>query len=596
MIPKYKLKEIAGLFYLLLISTTPQLLVSCTDTWDDHYDAPAEGVQQGSLWQAISQNPDLSNFASVVKACGYDVPLGSSQVFTVFAPTNANFSQDEAQALIAQYQAERGTVSDEENTTIKEFLQNHIALYNHSVSSLSNDSVVMMNGKYMPLTHTSFGGQLLNGSTKNSLYENGILFTLDQKVDYFPNVFEYVRKDSDLDSLASFLYNPKFYYREFQPEQSVPGGFENGRTVYLDSVFEQHNELFYNLGRINNEDSVYWMVAPTNAVWKQLVEEYDQYFNYKDRVLSTPKECDSIRYTNTRLAIVEGTVFSRTTNTDAMLRDSAMSTNSVLEYAYRRSYWGADSLCYYQYFKPYEAGGVFNGTENVACSNGQVMKASQWNIDKRQTFFRTRIIEAEGRTAVREKSKWYDLNKKDSVYSVNVTSQRVAQDNYFFYPQVSSHQFLECRPIAESEQISVTFNIPQVLSNIPYDIYLVMAPALAGDTTAIASERIPTRVVCTLYQKTQSGAEKTYIGNNGRQVTGLELGTFETTPDAVDVFRLSPEEGITFDVCSFGLATENTDAQVRLKVETDVSASEKRRGLFTRTMRIDCIILKPHVE
>lgn len=596
MIPKYKLKEIAGIFYLLLISTTPQLLVSCTDTWDDHYDAPAEGVQQGSLWQAISQNPDLSNFASVVKACGYDVPLGSSQVFTVFAPTNANFSQDEAQALIAQYQAERGTVSDEENTTIKEFLQNHIALYNHSVSSLSNDSVVMMNGKYMPLTHTSFGGQLLNGSTKNSLYENGILFTLDQKVDYFPNVFEYVRKDSDLDSLASFLYNPKFYYREFQPEQSVPGGFENGRTVYLDSVFEQHNELFYNLGRINNEDSVYWMVAPTNAVWKQLVEEYDQYFNYKDRVLSTPKECDSIRYTNTRLAIVEGTVFSRTTNTDAMLRDSAMSTNSVLEYAYRRSYWGADSLCYYQYFKPYEAGGVFNGTENVACSNGQVMKASQWNIDKRQTFFRTRIIEAEGRTAVREKSKWYDLNKKDSVYSVNVTSQRVAQDNYFFYPQVSSHQFLECRPIAESEQISVTFNIPQVLSNIPYDIYLVMAPALAGDTTAIASERIPTRVVCTLYQKTQSGAEKTYIGNNGRQVTGLELGTFETTPDAVDVFRLSPEEGITFDVCSFGLATEITDAQVRLKVETDVSASEKRRGLFTRTMRIDCIILKPHVE
>ena len=380
-------------------------LTACTDTWDDHYDAPTEGVQQGSLWQAISQNPDLSNFASVIKACGYDVPLGSSQVFTVFAPTNANFSQAEAQALIAQYQAEKGSVADEDNTTIKEFLQNHIALYNHSVSSLSNDSVVMMNGKYMPLTHTSFGGKTLNGSTKNSLYENGVLFTIDQKVDYFPNVFEYVRKDSDLDSLASFLYNPRFYYREFQPEQSVPGGYENGRTVYLDSVFEQHNELFYDLGRINNEDSTYWMVAPTNAVWKQLIEEYDNYFNYRDNVLTTQKECDSIRYTNARLAIVEGTIFSRTVNPDAQLRDSAMSTNAQLEYAYRRSRWGADSLCYYQYFKPFEAGGIFNGTTNVACSNGQVMKASQWNIDKTQTFFRTRIIEAEGRTAVREKSK-----------------------------------------------------------------------------------------------------------------------------------------------------------------------------------------------
>ena len=139
MIPKYKLKGIAGLFFLLLVSTTPQLLVSCTDTWDEHYDATAEGVQKGSLWEAIKQNPELSNFASVIEACGYDVPLGSSQVFTVFAPTNANFSQAEAQALIAQYQAEKGKVSDEDNTTIKEFLQNHIALYNHSVSSISND-------------------------------------------------------------------------------------------------------------------------------------------------------------------------------------------------------------------------------------------------------------------------------------------------------------------------------------------------------------------------------------------------------------------------------------------------------------------------
>lgn len=571
-------------------------LTSCTDTWNDHYDAVAEGVQEGSLWQAISQNPELSNFASVIKACGYDVPLASSQVFTVFAPTNANFTQAEAQALIAQYQAEKGAVADEDNTTIKEFLQNHIALYNHSVSSLSSDSVVMMNGKYMPLTHTSFGGRQLNSSTKNSLYENGVLFTIDQKVDYFPNVFEYIRKDSDLDSLASFLYNSKFYYREFQPDQSVPGGYENGRTVYLDSVFEQHNELFYTLGRINNEDSTYWMVAPTNAVWKQLIEEYDNYFNYKDRVLSTPKECDSIRYTNARLAIVQGTVFSRTTNTDAMLRDSAMSTNAILEYAYRRSAWGADSLCYYQYFKPYEAGGVFNATENVACSNGQIMKSSQWNIDKQQTFFRTRIIEAEGRTAVREKSKWFDLSKRDSVYSVNVTAQRVTQDNRFYYPLVSNHQYLECTPIAESEQISVVFNIPEVLSNIPYDIYLVMAPAAAGDTTAIESERLPTRVVCTLYQKNQDGSEKTYTAKNGRQVAGLELGTFETTPDSVDVFRLSPEEGITFDVCSYGLASETTDSQVRLMVKTDVSASEKRRGLLTRTMRIDCIILKPHVD
>ena len=87
-----------------------------------------------------------------------------------------------------------------------------------------------------------------------------------------------------------------------------------------------------------------------------------------------------------------------------------------------------------------------------------------------------------------------------------------------------------------------------------------------------------------------------YTQKNGRQAPGLELGSFETTKDSVDIFRLSPDEGIVFDVCSYGLATEQTESQVRLKVQTDVSASEKRRGLFTRTMRIDCIILKPHVD
>ena len=84
---------------------------ACTDTWDDHYEAPATGVNDGSLWQAIKANPDLSNFASVIEACGYDKALASSQVFTVFAPTNASLSADEAAELIRQYNNENGKVS-----------------------------------------------------------------------------------------------------------------------------------------------------------------------------------------------------------------------------------------------------------------------------------------------------------------------------------------------------------------------------------------------------------------------------------------------------------------------------------------------------
>src|SRR5574344_1125512 len=76
--------------------------IGCTDKWDDHYDAAATG--EGTLWEAISSNPDLSNFASVVKACGYDTTLVSKQIFTVFAPVNENFTSDQANALITAYQ------------------------------------------------------------------------------------------------------------------------------------------------------------------------------------------------------------------------------------------------------------------------------------------------------------------------------------------------------------------------------------------------------------------------------------------------------------------------------------------------------------
>jgi hypothetical protein len=140
-----------------------------------------------------------------------------------------------------------------------------------------------MNGKKTTLTANAFGNnQIL---TNNQHYSNGVLFTIQGKAQYFPTVFEYLRKDADLDSIASFFYNYRFYRKEFVPERSVAGGLENGKTVYLDSVFVQQNDLWdYLWAYTNEEDSTYWQVVPTNQVWKQLIEEYEPYFNYDKNV------------------------------------------------------------------------------------------------------------------------------------------------------------------------------------------------------------------------------------------------------------------------------------------------------------------------
>lgn len=539
--------------------------LGCSDDWDEHYSVPS--VAQGSLWEAISSDAELSNFARVVKACGYDTTLVGKQIFTVFAPTNANFSSEEADALIATYeQQKKANIKEKDNLTVKEFLQNHIALYNYSISSGSNDSIVMMNGKYQLLTSNTFGGESILAS--NKAYGNGVLFTLDKKVDYFPNIFEAMRKDADLDSVANFLYSYNKY--EFDEAASVPGGIVNGKTVYLDSVINLENELFREIGLINSEDSTYWMVLPTNQVWKERFEEYKQYFQFDKSV----KKRDSLTYANAAMALLRGTVFSRTANTDASIQDSAVSVNAV-PYKYRESFYGSSEDKYYLYDNPFAVGGVFNGTEGRICSNGQLLKASNWNIEKKQTFFHT--IRAEGE----------NTSRLDSVDKLSTRAPRTytVQSKNPFYKKVSLNGFASIVPTGTSSNTFAVFNVPGVLSNIGYDVYVVTVPALAGDTLASDADRLPTKF----------RVRMSYNDENGDQLISRNWLTLqnrlETTPDAVDTFKVATNIKVPY--CSIGSVTA---PQVKIILDTRVSNTEVRRGRFNRILRLDCIIFKPHED
>jgi len=567
---------------LALVALT---FMACSDTWDEHYDKKGEGTNDATLWQAITQNGNLSNFAKVVQACGYDKALNSSQVFTVFAPTNDNFSAQEAEELIAGYNAEKGKVMDDDNTVIKEFIQNHIAMYNHSVSPMRDDSLVMMNGKNMFLTSGSFGGNQILSS--NVHYNNGVLFTIQGKAQYFPTVFEYLRKDADLDSIASFFYNTRFYRKEFVPGRSVAGGLENGKTVYLDSVFVQQNDLWdYLWAYTNEEDSTYWMVVPTNQVWKQLIEEYEPYFNYDKNVSFR----DSMAYTLPRMAIVDGTTFSRTVNTDSHLTDSALSTSAAETYTSREYMWGNKNLHYYQFGgksavntqKPLSATGIFTGTDDVVCSNGLVKKAYDWKINKLNTFYQWIIIEAEEGSSVKEVSKQENSTTHDMEPTIKAVTRRVMSDNRF-NGKVWSNAFVEFQQQKTTVNHTVTFNIRNVLSNIPYDIYLVTAPALANDSNATEAERIPCKMECAIYYHDQNGET---------QRTSLK-SSFSNNPNIMDYILLSDaEKGFSFPTATYGLT--EAEPQITLELKTKVSSSELRTKKFDRTMRIDCIMLVPH--
>lgn len=551
---KIKHKYGVGAAMALLLAT------ACTDTWEQHYQQEVLGGS--TLWEAISEKSDLGNFARVIDACGYDLVLNGSQTYSVFAPTNDCLSAAEADSLIAAYnQLKSQGLKNNDNRVITQFVHNHIALYRKSVSSLTNDSITMMNGKYQILTQTSLGGKPF--LICNQLHSNGVLYTLSDQIDYFPNVFEYLGLDPDLDSVYNYINSYSVY--EFDPSQSVAGGIVDGETVYLDSVEVLNNEYFSNYGYINSEDSTYWMIAPTNDVWRELYAEYRNYFVY-DNTVSRP---DSMQDAKAKHAIIYGAIFNRTDNRDVAFQDSAVST--IAPNALLRSMGEVEDV-YGIYYKPFEAGGVFDGTEDIVCSNGHVRKAAQYGIDKSKTFLRTIKVEAE------------DLIYQKSLLECEtpLTVRNVSMDNPF-YNMISGNSYVDIIPKNTSDDPNkfpapkVTFSIPQTLSNVGYDIYVVTAPVEAYNPYATAEDRLPNRFRPMLYYKNMDGKEQT-----GR------LSVVTSTPGKVDTIMVASNS--TFPACGDGLA----EPVISLQIMSQVSRNQTSE--YSNTLHLDCIIFKPHVD
>lgn len=536
------------------------LMVACTDTWNDHY-AENSTTGEGTLWQAIEQNQELSNFARVAQAAGYDTRLGSSQVFTVFAPVNANFSSEEADRLINLYQTEKQNgVRDDDNQVITQFLQNHIALFNYSVSSLSDDSITMMNGKYEVLTGSTFGHT--NLITSNQYVSNGVLFTVDRPEQYFPNVYEYLRQDGEMDSLYNFLSSYNVY--EFDAEESVPGDIVDGKTVFLDSVFHLNNAMLRTYGYINREDSNYLALVPTDDVWAKLYDSYKGYFNYNDLT----NKRDSMVRTHIRRSIADGIFFNL--NEQKSIQDSALSTTYQTLYRNQPNY--ADPR-YYFYRRPYDTGGAFSWTEAVACSNGQVLKARQWNIDKLETFLQQIKVEA-------EQSRYVDT----IIQAHEPLSIRTVPTTNPFYGHVSGNTFVEAQPLSSVSSTSVRYLIPDQLSNVGYDIYAVFVPAIAYDENASKEDRLPCRVRFWVSYQEQDGTVKTVSLRNPKD----NAVNFTTTADVVDSVLVASD--YHFPTCALDI----DDPQVTLRVASNLTSSMSSR--YTRTLRLDCIILRPHQD
>ncbi len=575
---------------------------ACTDTWDDHYAEKVYG--EGSLMEAISNDPNLSNFKAVLQATGYDAALGGSQVFTVFAPTNDKFTEADRDAVIAQYnQYKAQGIKDAKNLAIKEFIQNHIALYNYSLSKAAQDTAItMMNGKRVSLNASAFEGQSFVRS--NVQTGNGVLFTIAGQAKYNPNIFEYLEKDADLDSVKNFIY--KYNEDKFMAALSVPGEIIDGKIQYLDSVTVTKNDLLSRFSNglyaeINDEDSTYMFLAPTNEEWDKQLQKNKQMFVYDRQVA----EKDSFEYMFPRLQIIRGSFFSANENRNLMKQEASMDSvnaTTAYSYKYRQMLYGSYDKRINTFMKPFSANGIFAGTQDVTLSNGMIKKSDNWPIKRSQTFLYDIVMECENSSTIDSLNTVTSSRPNGNTVAKYIT----VESGNKFYKKVSGHGYLELSTTGNANFTQALFNINNVLSNVPYDVYVVVAPAEAGDTLASENERKPSKFEVSLQCHGLDG-NGYYMKNNGTFTTEYAVANYSGNPADVDqleencyVIDLQAKDGVSVDSIYVGRFTFPTcsydvpDAQVQMLIDgTTTNTEANRRHTHTKTLRLDCIVFKP---
>ena len=584
----------------IALTVMPLAVVSCTDAWDDHYgDEAGSGIVDApSLWEHVLADPALQPFSKVAKHVGYDAVLQSPQSFTLWAPV---ITDEQADSVIALYEAQKKEVDnngnlrrDQDNTAITQFMQNHMAMAGRSVSSLTNDSVRMWNGKYMVMTANDLNG--VRYREKNIIASNGVMYKLEGKETFFPNLRELLDQKESMDSVAHF-YRMLDIYR-LDEQASVMQDVVDGEIVYADSVLRLSNDLYSWLAHIEREDSSYIYLAPTKEVWKQEYEKYYNWFKYVDD--SRLGNRDSVRQMNARMAINRGRYF----NTNIQNRSEDQQKDSLMNTLYVNSQysWGLNV-----FHHPLADNGILEGLTPIQCSNGLLYEDANGRIADTLTirpklYLRPWVINnVKSRLIKPQGSESY--SPVTTATSRTVVDKVVYNDQEVTFPELREKQYVEFEPATykstTNNNTNFYFYLQDTFSDLYYNVYVVMVPEYArANYDAEKILPVPFKVYFSeRSEKPGSSTDKVDpdAGNFGRESTlsvpeGETHGsgsTFEAKGDAVELICIDKARKFNFASYNSFITMEPTQ---RYRFYSTASRSEMNNKVKSNVMRINRLI------
>ncbi len=529
---------------------------ACTDTWDSHYQPKPELNATETLWDLIEADPELSQFEAYVKATGYDQYLNQNRFYTVWAPVDGS-------EFYHTHPLEG--VSDSMINVYKfEFVENHIADYNHAATGVMSDNQIkMLNGKYNRFEGNAGSYTFKEVPVKNTniAAKNGLLHKTESNAIFTANIWEQLDKIESVSLLNGFLKS----YDEviFDEVNSVQGPMVDGKVTYLDSVVIEHNAWFDRFGTVNREDSSYTMFAPTNRAWSEMLEKTKTYFVYDEE---TPDR-DSLQDVMAKDFMCRFLVFS-----NSMQKSP---TDSMTAYCYTNmSGYGRTQR---EVFKGDALKRLYaNEVEKLELSNGTLHVVDSYNY---RTFWHDTLrVQGESLYSTEDGAAISEYINAIKSYAT------ISKDSVEKYKHLHNGTVGVYQPSSPTARAQLTYTIPNVLSS-KYRVKAVFVPANFinyRDTVLL-----PNKFNATLNYRDEKGRKKNIsLGKNLlNDPTKVDTMTLIPTnaPEGVDYFEFPCNE--------FNAGTSSTLTQLVLAITVGSRETE-----FDRTFRIDQVFLEPVTE
>lgn len=588
---------------ILMLAATMLIATSCSE-FNDYNKEIADATPSGNqtLWQNIQQNQQLTNFASILKKAGYDEKLNTTHYYTIWAPLDGTYDANAIQQLSSR-------------SLLSQFVENHIANYGYNASGEVDQHVLMLNDKSYHFAGSqnnyTFDGVKIEQPNLGS--NNGVMHIMNGMAAYHPSLYEYVMNEElsgndRVDSLRKYLKKYEITYLD--EEHSVIGPIVNGMQTYVDSVMITENMQWALLRtQMENEDSSYTFLMPTNEAWETQYAKVKGSFTYAPKTIAQQFTGSTI--SNTTPLTIDAAYWQDSLTNRALTRFLGYSNNDV----YNRwltgtpSAIGSDTLRTTLFSKLSNPQDILDKTvKTVKFSNGTGRIVNGYGMYSWETYAPERVInatKADNRALIAN-------GNGNRVDVINVNQEKVELED-----GASTFSYYHVEPTGGNEYIKpeMTFYLRDVLSGdkeqgvgTTYDIYCVFVPENV-DLLKKDAVTTPNRVIFTLNYCDASGALKSqlFLNNDEAQIEDFKarfpsvkdnasqtnanhqtIRAFSNDTSKVDTLYIGE---FTFPVCYYGLGDEYCP---NIKISTPYSVfTAALREAYTRDLRIASIILRP---